>query len=299
MTISANPVPEADRPRLRDLAAALREVEPFFEATRQARGSTYVNQEGGDVGGHATQRALFRHVANYLAAAELAEAAGLHDTVLDVGSGTGALAAWVANRAGAELHLVDRDESIRRVAQTAFPHAHVHAELDDVPRAAVGVVTAMEVIEHIAPGQQEDFVEALLRRVEPGGLLVVSTPDESRYLGGWSGYAPHIGPLTAAALHALLAAAAPAGARVQVWRMQGDAFHLGKVRRVIHPLANRLWTRLEPLLAPVTHRLVGPAAKLADVARTHAGPAMAPEVHVVPAGEGEGTGLLGVVSLPA
>ena len=274
-------------------------MEPFLEAAREARGSEYVNQEGGDVGGHSTQRALFRHVANYLAAAELAAAAGLRDAVLDVGSGTGALAAWVATRAGAELHLVDRDESVRRVAQKAFPDAHVHAELDDVPRAAVGVVTAMEVIEHIAPPEQPAFVEQLLNRVEPGGLLILSTPDESGYAGGWSGYAPHIGPLTASALEALLSAAAPAGARVKVWRMQGDAFHLGNIRRVIHPVANRLWTRLGPVLAPLTHRLVGPAAKLADTARTHAGPTLAPEVHVVPADEGDGTGLLGVVRLPA
>lgn len=237
-------------------------------------------------------------MANYLAAVELAEAAGLHDSVLDVGSGTGALGAWIASRLGAKLHLVDRAESVRRVAQSAFADAAVHAELDEVGPATVGLVTAMEVIEHIPPGEQLDFVTALVQRVEPGGLLVLSTPDESGYLGGWSGYAPHIGPLSAPQLQALLTTAAPS-AHVHVWRLEGDAFHLGSVRRLVQPVANRLWTRLEPVLAPITHQLVGPATALANVARRHAGPDMAPEVTATPASRGTGTGLIGVVAAPA
>ena len=277
----------------------LEQIEPHVAAARAARGAGYVNQEGGDVGGHSTERSLIRHVANYLAAAELAEQAGLHDSVLDVGSGTGALTAWLADRLGAEMHLVDRDPAIRRVALTAFPKAQVHASLDDVGRKTVGLVTAMEIVEHIRPAEQESFVADLVSRVEPGGLMVLSTPDESGYVGGWSGYAPHVGPLDAPALEALLTAAAPAAAEVTVWRLEGDPFHLGKVRRVVQPLANRLWTLVSPVVDPVAHRLVGPATKLADTARTHAGPELLPEVSAVPGHEGTGTGLLGVVRIPA
>lgn len=278
---------------------ALREVEPFLQAARNARGAAYVNHEGGDVGAHSTERSLYRHVANYLAAADLAQAADLGGgAVLDVGSGTGALAAWMAQRLDAKLHLVDRDADVRRVARAAFPSVGVHAEIADAPDA-MAVVTGMEVIEHIPPAEQEGFVRALLTPLRPGGLLVLSTPDESGYVGGWSGYAPHIGCLTASALQVLLETAAPAGAQTTVWRMEGDAFHLGKVRRLVHPLANRLWTRVGPVVAPVTHRLVGPAAKLADLARTHAGPQMTPKVTMVPAAQGQGTGMLGVVRLPA
>lgn len=281
-------------PRLDDLAVALNEVAPYLEQSRTARGKEWVNHEGGDVGGHSTERSLFRHVANYLAAANLAERANLHDSVLDVGSGTGALGAWVANRLDAELHLVDRDPAVRAVALRAFPDIHVHAELDEVPRATVGLVTAMEVIEHLRPAEQLPFVQALVSRVERGGLLVVSTPDESGYVGGWSGYAPHVGPLTATALETVLTAAAP-HAEVSVWRLEGDPYRLGPIRRVVQPVANRLWTRIGPVLAPIAHRLVGPAAKVADLARTHAGPDLTPDVHAVPASQGQGTGLLGVV----
>lgn len=219
--------------------------------------------------------------------------------MLDVGSGTGALTAWLAERLAAEMHLVDRDPAVRRVAVAAFPHAHVHGTLDEVPRKTVGLVTAMEVIEHIRPAEQHDFLTELISRVEAGGLMVLSTPDESGYLGGWSGYAPHIGPLDAPALDALLRSAAPATADVVVWRLEGDPYHLGKVRRVVQPLANRLWTLISPVVDPVAHRLVGPATKLADTARTHAGPELVPEVSAVPGSQGEGTGLIGVVRIPA
>jgi 2-polyprenyl-3-methyl-5-hydroxy-6-metoxy-1,4-benzoquinol methylase len=283
---------------MHDLEAAVRAVEPFFQAVDEARGAGYVNHEGGDVGGHSTERSLIRHVANYLAAAEIAEQAGRHDSVLDVGSGTGALTAWLADRLRADMHLVDRDHAVRRVAMTAFPHAHVHASLSEVPRKTVGVVTAMEVIEHIGPPDQLEFVHDLVGRVEPGGVLVLSTPDESGYVGGWSGYAPHIGPLDAPALQTLLASAAPSST-VEVWRLEGDPFHLGGVRRVVQPLANRLWTRVGPLVAPIAHRLVGPATKAADLARTHAGPQLLPEVHAVAPNAGSGTGLIGVVRVPA
>ncbi len=280
-------------PPLHDLAKALREVEPWLSAAAGARGATYVNHEGGDVGGHSTERSLFRHVANYLAVAELGERCGVSDSLLDVGSGTGALAAWVAARLGAELHLVDPDPAVRSVALAAFPHVSVHAELDEVPRRTVGLVAAMEVVEHIPPSDQGAFVEALFARVEPGGLLVLSTPDESGYVGGWSGYAPHVGPVDARRLRDLLSRAT--GSPVRVWRMEGDAFASGPVRRVLQPLANRTWTRLSPALGPVASRLARPAAAVADLARRHAGPDLVPAVRAVAPDRGRGTGLLAVV----
>ncbi|MGH3666577.1 MAG: class I SAM-dependent methyltransferase, partial [Egibacteraceae bacterium] len=246
-------------PPLSDLAGALNEAAPFLAAADAARGEGYVNHEGGDVGGHGTERSLYRHVANYLAAAEVGARAGVAGAVLDVGSGTGALAAWVAHRIRARLHLVDRDPAVRAVALAAFPHVTVHPELTDVPSRSAALVMGMEVVEHVAPARQPGFVRALVERVAPGGLLVLSTPDESRYVGGWSGYAPHVGPVDADRLRTLLEQAAPgidatAAPDAMVWRLEGDPFHAGLVRRMVQPVANRLWTRLGPLVEPVTHR---------------------------------------------
>ena len=296
--ISADPFSPATPPRFADLDKALAQVEPYLARARAARGAGYVNHEGGDVGDHSTDRALVRHVANYLAAAELAQDAGLHASLLDVGSGTGALTAWAAERLGAEMHLVDRDPDVRDVALAAFPHAQVHASLEEVPRATVEVVTAMEVIEHIPRAEQAEFTASLVQRVAPGGLLVMSTPDETGYAGGWSGYTPHVGCLDAEKLQALLQDAAPAG-EVTVWRLEGDPFHLGRVRRIVQPVANRVWGAVGPVLGPIANRVVGPAASFANLARTHAGPQLAPEVHAVAPAAGEGTGLLATVRVAA
>jgi SAM-dependent methyltransferase len=215
--------------------------------------------------------------------------------VLDVGSGTGALAAWVAQRLRAELHLVDRDPAVRAVALRAFPDVQVHAELDEVGPATATLVMGMEILEHIPPAEQLAFLRRLFARVEPGGLLVLSTPDESGYLGGWSGYAPHVGPVDATTLTDLLRLATD-GAEARVWRMEGDPYHLGPVRRVAQPVANRVWTRLGPLLGPLAQRVARPAAGVANVARRYAGPELVPRVRAIVADHGRGTGLIGVAS---
>ncbi|HUH08194.1 MAG TPA: hypothetical protein VML96_10370, partial [Egibacteraceae bacterium] len=113
----------AQPPALAGLDAAVRQAYSFLERAAAARGGDWVNAEGGDVGVHGSHRSVVRHVANYLAAAELAERLGGVDAAVDVGSGGGALGAWLADRLGARLHLVDHDERIRRVAAAAFPAA--------------------------------------------------------------------------------------------------------------------------------------------------------------------------------
>jgi hypothetical protein len=286
------------RPSLDGLPHALTEVATYLDAANAARGDGWANHEGGDVG-HATQRAVARHTSNYLAVAELSRQLGLKGALLDVGSGTGGLAAWVADRLGLELHLVDRDPAVRRVAEASFPGARVHGDLDEVGPHTVALVTAMEVLEHVEHAGQSSFLRRLAARVDAGGLLVVSTPDETRYLGRWSGYAPHIGPVDARRLERLLTDAGGPGADVAVWRLEGDPFHLGKLAAVTQPIGNRVWTVLGPLLRPVTHHLVGPATAIANFSRTHLAGGMTPHVRVVPAAHGIGTGLLGVVRMPA
>jgi hypothetical protein len=151
----------------------------------------------------------------------------------------------------------------------------------------------MEVIEHVAPADQLGFVGALYHRLAPGGLLVMSTPDESGYLGGWSGYAPHVGSLDAAAVHALLQEAT--GHPPVVWRLSGEPFHLDPARRVFQPVANRLWGRLMRGAPALAHQAGRVVTALSSRIRAHRGVSSGAEVQAEPAHLGEGTGLLAIV----
>jgi 2-polyprenyl-6-hydroxyphenyl methylase/3-demethylubiquinone-9 3-methyltransferase len=97
---------------------------------------------------------------------------------LDVGCGAGLLAEPLA-RLGASVTGIDaspevievaRDHAARQGLAIDYRAGDVHAlegEFD--------LMTAMEVIEHVA--DPAAFVKALARRLAPGGLLVMSTPN--------------------------------------------------------------------------------------------------------------------------
>lgn len=291
-------------PSLQDLPAAVAAARPFLARARAQRGARYVNHEGGDVEGNGSTASLVRHVANYLVAVRVA--GGPPTRLVDVGSGVGALGAWLADRlGGVPLHLVDHSAALRRIAAAAFPDAEVHADTAGLEPEPDSLVTAMEVIEHIAPAGQHDFVASLWRLVGSGGALVLSTPDESGFRGGWSGYAPHIGPLDAAGLRRVVGEAT--GAPVTVWRLYGAPYRVGPWRRVLQPPLNRAWgavsgslpaaaTRLAALASPLVARLAralrrGERPAPAVVARA-AGPDEAPSANV------DGNGLIAVVRRP-
>lgn len=280
-------------PPLRDLAGAAAEAERWLARAAAARTGGWHNAQGGDVGGGGTSRGLLRHVANYLAAVELVEAGAAPGPMLDVGSGVGGLAAWAADRLGRPLHLVDHDPALRAVAASAFAGVTVHADLAQVAPGAAGVVTAMEVVEHVPHAEQPAFVRQLWERVAGGGLLVVSTPDETRYLGGSSGYAPHVGCVSADELRDILARATdglPA-----VWRLEGAPFALSPLMAVVQPVANRAWGVAGRLLGPVVGRVAAPAVTLARRLPGVAASPVKPQVRAVAPGAGTGTGLLAVV----
>jgi 2-polyprenyl-6-hydroxyphenyl methylase / 3-demethylubiquinone-9 3-methyltransferase len=104
-------------------------------------------------------------------------------TALDVGCGAGLLAEPLA-RLGAKVMGVDASSELIAAARE-------HAEAMGVEvgyRAAdvleiegrFDLVTCMEVIEHVA--EPAAFVGALAKRLAPGGLLILSTPNQT----GWS-----------------------------------------------------------------------------------------------------------------
>lgn len=104
-------------------------------------------------------------------------------TALDVGCGAGLLAEPLA-RLGAEVTGIDASAELIDVARD---HASKMGLAIDYRAGDVAelegrfdLITCMEVIEHVA--DPAAFLKALAKRLAPGGLLVMSTPNAT----GWS-----------------------------------------------------------------------------------------------------------------
>ncbi|WP_324806586.1 bifunctional 2-polyprenyl-6-hydroxyphenol methylase/3-demethylubiquinol 3-O-methyltransferase UbiG [Sphingomonas sp. LY29] len=103
-------------------------------------------------------------------------------TALDVGCGAGLLAEPLV-RLGAQVTAIDAAPELVEAAK-----AHAAGQGLTIDYRAMGVesltgqydlVTAMEVIEHVADPQ--GFVDALVARLAPGGLLILSTPNRTAW----------------------------------------------------------------------------------------------------------------------
>lgn len=255
------------------------------------------NVEGGDPAHHASPDLLVRHTVNYLLAAEVAEEVTTDGPVLDVGSGVGVFSVWLARRLERPVHLVDHDEQVLQLARRSFGDVTTDTDLADAPHAAV--VTAMEVLEHVRYQDQPAFVREMLEHVTPGGVLICSTPDERRYLGGWSGYAPHIGTLDRTSLRTLLHNAS--GLPVHVWRIDGPGFRLGPVQRIGEPILNRVWGVAQARMPGLVDRIAGALGRRRrgnSDAFDPAPPDHAFLVRPADTSDGPGTGLLAAVHVP-
>jgi 2-polyprenyl-6-hydroxyphenyl methylase/3-demethylubiquinone-9 3-methyltransferase len=104
-------------------------------------------------------------------------------TALDVGCGAGLLAEPLA-RLGANVTAIDPAAELISAARdhAAGQSLDIDYRVSAVENVAgtFDLITAMEVIEHTADPQQ--FLHDLARRLAPGGLLILSTPNAT----GWS-----------------------------------------------------------------------------------------------------------------
>jgi len=104
-------------------------------------------------------------------------------TALDVGCGAGLLTEPLA-RLGARVSGIDASPELIDVARrhAAAMGLDIDYRAGDVQEleGRFDLITCMEVIEHVA--DPAAFVQALARRLAPGGLLILSTPNAT----GWS-----------------------------------------------------------------------------------------------------------------
>src|SRR4051812_5025585 len=103
-------------------------------------------------------------------------------TALDVGCGAGLLAEPLA-RLGAKVTGIDAAPELIAVARehAAAMGLEIDYRAGDV-QAVEGrfdLVTSMEVIEHVA--EPDAFIKALAKRLAPGGLLILSTPNATAW----------------------------------------------------------------------------------------------------------------------
>lgn len=279
-----------DGPLRPDVAAAL----PYLNRAIARSRDVALNVEGGDVGGFGSATLVARHVANYQLAADAAGAGPPPPgPVLDVGCGVGSLSVWVGARLGRDVVLCDQDAAVVGFGAVTFdvPAVTDLADADPAP-----VVLAMEVLEHVTPAAQGPFLRALWDRVQPGGVLVLSTPDETGYPGGWSGYAPHVGCVSPSELARLLALATEQ--QPTVWRLEGGPFALSPARRMLERVANTAWTAAQRIAPRTARTLAERGSRQTELDLTDLESAALP-FHLLPPTEGTGTGLLAVVHRPA
>lgn len=124
--------------------------------------------------------------------AKLAEAKRLLDPgkgekVLDVGCGSGILAAMLARSSGASVLGIDINESAIRFARSRFRLPNLEYRIGlvddlDIPEGTIDKIAFLEVIEHITEAQGREVLRDFHRLLRPGGTVVITTPN---YLSPW------------------------------------------------------------------------------------------------------------------
>ena len=103
-------------------------------------------------------------------------------TALDVGCGAGLLAEPLA-RIGAKVTAIDAAPELIEVAKAHAAGAGLAIDyraiaVEDLT-GAYDLVTAMEVVEHVA--EPKAFLASLAARLAPGGLMILSTPNRTAW----------------------------------------------------------------------------------------------------------------------
>jgi len=124
---------------------------------------------------------VLEHLHRYALAAELVDGKDVLDIASGEGYGTNLLAARARSAIGVDIS----DEAVWH-ARGKYPRANLGFRLGTctaipLPDWSVDVVVSFETLEHFV--EQEKFIDEVRRVLRPGGVFVVSSPDQAVYSG--------------------------------------------------------------------------------------------------------------------
>ncbi len=165
--------------------------------------------------------------------------------VVEVGCGPGHVTAQLA-ALGAEARGLDLTPEMVAVARSRFPG--VRYDVGDLRRlmrpesaAGWGAVLAWYSLIHLADSELPGALEALVRPLVPGGLLVLAMQagDDVRRISGWHGVEGLALDLVHRDPEAVLELVAAAGLTDVEWFVRGPLSGLGETARRLYVLARR------------------------------------------------------------
>lgn len=100
---------------------------------------------------------------------------------LEIGSGTGAFLAYLANKGLANFHGIDHDPELHEIQ---LPEVAAHFEcvdvwryLDNIEKSDFDRVVLLDVLEHFTPDEGFRMLSLIKTALNPGGKIVIKTPN--------------------------------------------------------------------------------------------------------------------------
>ena len=164
---------------------------------------------------------------------------------LDYGCGSGYGANLLAERFGS-VAAIDIDSHTIDECRRRFPAPNLAFSVFEPPAQPFpddnfDCVFSFQVLEHIPLDEVGDYLRAIWAMVRPGGVAVITTPNQANYFGGHSGNPFHVKEYSAAELESIVREALPANAQLRIFG-QEDVLSTRtriRIRRTFrnHPLA--------------------------------------------------------------
>lgn len=130
--------------------------------------------------GGASADAILRHVAGIVH-----RRAAIHPTIIDAGCGCGHLYGWLRGSCRRYLGLdLVRYPGTPAAADFEFIRADLNQTPFPLPDGRGDVVVSVETIEHLE--NPRSFLRELYRLTRPGGLVIVTTPNQLSLLSKWT-----------------------------------------------------------------------------------------------------------------